>query len=231
VDRCLTIEGKGKDDAEWTSVPVQTVNVTGEPVAIGLNREYLLKGLRFGLNKLEIATPLDAMVMSKGGKKMVIMPLRLEEAKVEITPVAEETNPETTTATTTDQTQIQPPGNPEAKTEERTEPMPKKNTTTEPGLSLKPKADEDGTKETTTTAKETTKEPETSTQANNGNGTSAVKSLIEQVDQIKDTLRSAIRDLVSLVDTVKAAEKEKKATEKEIEAVRAKLRQIQNVSL
>jgi hypothetical protein len=66
--------------------------------------------------------------------------------------------------------------------------------------------------------------------ANNGNG-SAVKSLVEQVDQIKDSLRNVIRDLTTVIDTVKAAEKEKRATDKEIEAVRTKLRQIQNVSI
>jgi ABC-type hemin transport system substrate-binding protein len=51
------------------------------------------------------------------------------------------------------------------------------------------------------------------------------------VDQIKDGLKAVIRDLTTVIDTVKAAEKEKKATEKEIEAVRTKLRQIQHVTI
>ena len=66
----------------------------------------------------------------------------------------------------------------------------------------------------------------------NGNGTnSAVKSLVDQVEGIKDNLKAIIRDLSTVADTVKQAEKEKKATEKEIEAVRTKLRQIQNVNI
>ena len=64
----------------------------------------------------------------------------------------------------------------------------------------------------------------------NGNG-SAVKSLVDHVDQIKDTLRNVICDLASLIDTVKQAEREKRVAEKEIEAIRAKLRQIQSVSI
>jgi len=68
------------------------------------------------------------------------------------------------------------------------------------------------------------------TSTTNGNSP-AVKSLVEQVDQIKDNLRNVIRDLSTIIDTVKAAEKEKRATDKEIEAVRTKLRQIQNVSI
>jgi len=54
---------------------------------------------------------------------------------------------------------------------------------------------------------------------------------VDQVDQIKDSLRSAIRELSTIVDTVKANEREKRTTEKEIEAIRTKLRQIQNVTI
>ena len=67
---------------------------------------------------------------------------------------------------------------------------------------------------------------------NNGNGNgngSAVKSLVDHVEQIKENLKGVIRDLSAVVDTVKAAEKEKRATDKEIDAIRTKLRQIQNV--
>jgi predicted nucleic acid-binding Zn-ribbon protein len=71
----------------------------------------------------------------------------------------------------------------------------------------------------------------TSTSNGNNGNSPAVKSLVEQVDQIKDNLRNVIRDLSTIIDTVKAAEKEKRATDKEIEAVRTKLRQIQNVSI
>lgn len=58
-----------------------------------------------------------------------------------------------------------------------------------------------------------------------------MKSLVDQVEGIKDGLKAVIRDLSTVADTVKQAEKEKKATEKEIEAVRTKLRQIQNVNI
>ncbi len=64
----------------------------------------------------------------------------------------------------------------------------------------------------------------------NGNGL-AVKSLVDHVEQIKDALKTVIRDLTIVIDLVKAAEKEKRSTEKEIEAIRAKLRQIQSVSI
>ena len=64
----------------------------------------------------------------------------------------------------------------------------------------------------------------------NGNG-SAIKSLVDHVEQIKENLKSVIRDLTGVVDAVKAAEKEKRTTDKEIDAIRNKLRQIQNVTI
>ncbi len=64
----------------------------------------------------------------------------------------------------------------------------------------------------------------------NGNGL-AVKSLVDHVEQIKDALKTVIRDLTTVIDLVKAAEKEKRTSEKEIEAIRAKLRQIQSVNI
>ncbi len=91
------------------------------------------------------------------------------------------------------------------------------------------------TPEPVETEPRTIKEPEVEIAGTNGNNTngngSAVKSLVDHVEQIKDALKTVIRDLATVIDIVKAAEKEKRSTEKEIEAIRAKLRQIQSVSI
>ena len=75
---------------------------------------------------------------------------------------------------------------------------------------------------------------ETPPATNNGNGNgngATVKSLVEHVEQIKENLKNVIRDLNGVIDTVKLAEKERKSSEKEIDAVRTKLRQIQSVAI
>ena len=64
----------------------------------------------------------------------------------------------------------------------------------------------------------------------NGNG-SPIKSLVDHVEQIKENLKEAIRDLTAVIDMVKAAEREKRTSDKEIDAIRSKLRQIQNVTI
>ena len=82
-----------------------------------------------------------------------------------------------------------------------------------------------------TTPEEMTTFQPVETHANNsGNGSSA-KSLVDHVEQIKDNLKNVIRDLTTVIDAVKATEKEKRTSDKEIDAIRSKLRQIQNVTI
>ena len=73
--------------------------------------------------------------------------------------------------------------------------------------------------------------PKTSTKPETPKPAPTQPSLIDQVEQIKETLKTVIRDLNTLVDSVKLAEKENRASEKEVEAARATLKKLQMVSL
>ena len=187
----LKIKGRGKDDTEFTTIDVPDAQVFGKPATTNVNREYLLKALRFGLLSLVIEDELSAMVFNQGGKTMVVMPVRPSA----VTPTA--AKPETTAETTT------PPVTAVPSAEER---KPEMNTMTPPERgNLKP---------TTKPA-----EPQTTT------------SLIDQVEQVKESLKNVIRDLTTLADGVKLAEKEKRASEKEVETARGVLKKLQSVSL
>ena len=63
---------------------MQEVAVTGKPTTIGLNWQYLLQALRFGLNKLEIEDDLSPVVLadSSGAKTKIIMPVNLDDGTV-----------------------------------------------------------------------------------------------------------------------------------------------------
>jgi hypothetical protein len=54
---------------------------------------------------------------------------------------------------------------------------------------------------------------------------------VEHVEQIKDDLKTVIRSLSTVIDAVKVADKEKRTNDKDIDAIRSKLRQIQNVTI
>ena len=58
-----------------------------------------------------------------------------------------------------------------------------------------------------------------------------LKQLIQQIDDIKTALKNVVTDLNTALDVVKKAEKEKRLADKEIEAIREKVREIQSVSI
>ena len=67
--------------------------------------------------------------------------------------------------------------------------------------------------------------------ATNGETHSAISAVVDHVEAIKTRLKEVISDLSKTIDLLKAAEKEKKATLKEVETVRATLRSLQKVDL
>ena len=71
----VLLKGKAKDAKDWTSIRIAGTKVTGKPVEILLNREYLLKAMRFGLLDVEIEGALSPMLFSATGKTLVVMPV------------------------------------------------------------------------------------------------------------------------------------------------------------
>ena len=67
--------------------------------------------------------------------------------------------------------------------------------------------------------------------ATNGETQSAISAVVDHVEAIKTRLKDVIGDLSKTIELLKAAEKEKKATLKEVESVRATLRSLQKVEL
>jgi len=58
-----------------------------------------------------------------------------------------------------------------------------------------------------------------------------IRSVIEQIDGIRDSLRSTIRQFGDVVDALRVVEKDRKTADKEVELVRERLRALQSVSL
>jgi DNA polymerase III sliding clamp (beta) subunit (PCNA family) len=75
IDKCLWVEGRNRNDQEWTKVAVADVNVTGKSQTVLLNRLYLLQALKFGLDELAVEAEGRPLVFSKAGTKFVIKPI------------------------------------------------------------------------------------------------------------------------------------------------------------
>jgi len=175
---------RNRETDSFSEYPIPGVVVTGNPVQITLNREYLEKALRMGLSELIITDNLVPVICRNGGRQMIIAPLR-PEAEPEQPQPAVESNPS--------DSQQNPP-------------------TTEPETHAM-------TENTSTTTK-TAKQP-----------SSAMQQLFEQVESVKTSLKDVLRQLGDTANLLKAAEKENRATEKEIDTVRATLRSLQKVSI
>ena len=61
--------------------------------------------------------------------------------------------------------------------------------------------------------------------------TSPVKAVIQHIENIKESLKGVLREFADVLDDLKQLEKEKKASDKEMESVREKLREIQAVRI
>jgi DNA polymerase III sliding clamp (beta) subunit (PCNA family) len=161
----LAVGGRNRQSDELITIPISTASVRGEPVAVRLNRQFLLQALRFGFAELDVISDTTPMLCRAERKELVIAPLA---------PEIQNNN----------------------HNEERNS-MPKQ----EPSDIQEPA-------------------PE-----------SAVRSAMQQIEKIKETLRGVLRDLNDVLTVLKTSEKEHKATEKEIETVRATLRTIQSVRI
>jgi len=118
VDSGLHLEGRNKDDKEFTTAVIAEVKITGKPVTTALNREYLQNALRCGLDEIRIHSELDPLLFCRPGKRMVIMPVRLS-------------GPATTKPAPASETKTTPaPASPPA--EERKTAMPETTKPTEP---------------------------------------------------------------------------------------------------
>ena len=80
-------------------------------------------------------------------------------------------------------------------------------------------------KQTTTTT--TTASTPATTEAQE----SPLKLLVQQIENIKTTLKAVIADLGMASDMLKKADKEKRLADKEVESIREKVREIQSVTI
>jgi DNA polymerase III sliding clamp (beta) subunit (PCNA family) len=209
----LLIKARGKDQGEWTRINVPNATVIGKAVEVALNRGFLLEALRFGLSQIQIQDSLSPLVFSAPGKTMVVMPVRMDGPPEPTAPAP---------ATASGQS-ISPP----------------ENTPAAPPSALGVNDAKEERKQTMSTATMTAPERgniRARTNMNNGkeeNGEArpAFKAVVESIDRIKTNLRDVIGDLNDALALLKTAEKEQKATAKEIESVRAKLREIRSVAI
>jgi DNA polymerase III sliding clamp (beta) subunit (PCNA family) len=201
TNQSLTLCAKGKDQDKDIRVSIPGATVTGHSVETTVNRSYLAKAFRFGLNTIQLEDSLSPLVFSKEGKSMVVMPVRMEGPDVQRknSPSPQENAPAATpsAAQATNQTETKP---------ERSETV---NATTAARPAIQTNGSNSG--------------PEDSRPG--------FKTALEHLDRIRSKLKDIMADVGEAGSLLKAAEKEQKANQKDIDSVRAKLRELQSVEI
>jgi len=212
----LILRSRPRLGAEWAEVPVPGVSVIGASQRVCLNRTFITKALRFGFSEFEVQDALSPVVFTAPGKKLLAMIIHSADAPATAQTQSESTTPsaqEATKPTEIAEAAPRPPLQPDNPTEKKPAMETANKITALPAPergSLKPINGNNG---------------------NNGETPTALKTVVESVERIKTNLRDMIGDLNDTLDLLKAAEKEKKTTLKEVESVRATLRSLQKVEL
>jgi DNA polymerase III sliding clamp (beta) subunit (PCNA family) len=196
------LAAQGKADRQASEVPVPGVEVAGPDVLLRLNRSFVSKALRFGFTTFELRDSLGPILFTGPGRKLVAMPLRLESA----TPQKPSPQPDAEAAA---------PASPSA---EAPEENPTETRNIMPETTLTP-------------PRRGNLQPPVEASNNNGHNGSALSVAVTQIETVKTGLRDVIIELNATLDLLRAAEREKKASAKEVESVRATLRSLQKVAI
>jgi DNA polymerase III sliding clamp (beta) subunit (PCNA family) len=74
-ERVVNILWKSDRESDWQKLPVNVDKVEGKDITIWLNRQYIIKAFRFGLDRLDCIDPMTPMRWSKDGRQMIVMPV------------------------------------------------------------------------------------------------------------------------------------------------------------
>jgi DNA polymerase III sliding clamp (beta) subunit (PCNA family) len=188
------------DTGRWNVIPIPAT-VSGPLVSISMNRDYLVKALRFGCNEIDISDSLSPFSCTTKGKLLLISPLRPDNP---VSTVAQPpSTPQDTSAASPSTAEVQSKTEPER----TTEPMPAK---TEPMTAP-------------TRGNLTGQSPETDT--------SSMEEVIQHIGLVRDELKKVLDDMTGLEKLVRKAAKEQRATDKEMSRARTALRSLQSFEL
>jgi hypothetical protein len=206
VDKRLLVTAGDKSTPQGTTLPVEDAVVTGDNLTITVDRTFPQKALKWGLTEMALIDALSPLVFSAPGRRLVAMPMRTEG----LSPVGV---PDP----------VEPPAEPTTPQEPVTEPInqPVHETTMPTNIQESP---EETPEPQPVNRLATAPEPAARTIK------PTIRSVIEQIDGIRDALRSTVRQFGDVVDALRVVEKDRKTTDKEVELVREKLRALQAVS-
>jgi hypothetical protein len=200
-----TVTGRERERSQ--TAELFGLTVVGKAQTVSLNRNYMIQALKLGLRELELTDDLSPVRFHAGGRQVVVMPLRPDIDPVPTPgPTAEAPAPPPEPETQPAATSSAPPA---AASSPQPNPEPQTTTPTPAPMS-----------------KETQANPEASTET-----VSALRQAIAKVEGLKDGLKAMLTDLNDVLKVLNVAQKEQRASEREVEEVRAALEAVKKLRL
>jgi len=212
----LRLLGRSRPEVPWTKVEVPVESISGPDVTIYVDRQRLLRALRFGLNRLEIIDGISALRMTDDqGRQIILMPLRPDE------PVVNSDNPPTHSdepiSAESRTRNLCTPNSPENQPMPIYEDHPTVNAlapitaVSEPIRSI---TVSDSAKENT----EIVEKP-------------PLEAALSHIENLKAGFRETINGLSKLSELLKQSAREQKASKRDFESIRQTLRSLQGVRI
>ncbi len=195
-----TVTGRATDHSN--TVELIGLKVEGPAVALAVNRNFVLGAMKLGLRELELTDDRTPLLFRTGGRRLVVMPLRLES----------EATPPT----------APPPANP---TNEMPAPKPEPMSDPEPESPVSPTNPEpQPATPTPDPMSQTAPAKPTTTEA-----PSALRQAITKLEGLKENVKGILTDLNEMLKVLHVAQREQRAADREVEEVRAALEAIKKL--
>jgi DNA polymerase III sliding clamp (beta) subunit (PCNA family) len=202
VDKRLLVTAGDKSTPQGTTFPVEDAVVTGDNLTITVDRNFPLKALKWGLTEMALIDALSPLVFSAPGRRLVAMPMRTEGLSPVSVPEPEESTPA-----------------PEATPERAAEPVADTPIPIMVEESPEPQP-----------VNRMAALPEPPTASPTPVAKPSIRAVLDQIDIMRDSLRSTVRQFGDVVEALRLIDKERRTTDREVEVVREKLRALQGLS-
>lgn len=204
----LHLLGRSRADQEWNRIRVEATTVNGPDLIVFVNRDFVLKAIRLGLNRIEMSDERSPLRFSCEGRQMIVMPLRPGSDAAGTSADKPSPQPESTQACTAN-----PPPN--------ETPMPKLThppETTLPATATPGSARPNGHVLKTDRTESTESKP-------------ALETALDQVDQLRASVRGLLANLTQLNDSLRQALRDQRTGDKDLQNLRHTLRSLQSVRI
>ena len=202
-----------KDTKGGSSIRLEGATASGPDITTRLNRELLIKAWQYGLTKIGIIDAMSALHFTKEGRQMVVMPLRVAEAYPP--PATEESARSEPAEATNNPAHIESSA---VETKAASQPQPERTMTETTINRAETMPYINGVSRSTTPVHQATDKP-------------AIEAAIEKIDGFKASVRETLAGLTGLTTLLRQAVRDQKTGEKEVQAVRQTLRNLQSVRI